>query len=39
MSMLVFYINRAGDDLDKEQRQRLETAKNELRDVFGKEKR
>jgi hypothetical protein len=38
MSMLVFYINRAGDGLDKKQRERLEAAKDELRDLFGKEK-
>jgi hypothetical protein len=38
MSMLTFYINRAGADLDNEQRQRLEAAKDELRDLFGKEK-
>lgn len=36
MSMLVFYINRAGDNLDKGQRERLEAAKDELRDLFGK---
>ena len=38
MSMLTFYINRAGDDLDKTQRKRLEAAKDELRKLFGKEK-
>ena len=38
MSMLVFYINRAGDSLDKQQRGRLEAAKDELRKLFGKEK-
>ncbi|HTK38138.1 MAG TPA: DUF3175 domain-containing protein [Pyrinomonadaceae bacterium] len=38
MSMLVFYINRAGDNLDKKQRERLEAAKDELRKLFGKEK-
>jgi len=36
MSMLVFYINRAGDNLDKRQRERLESAKDELRKLFGK---
>jgi hypothetical protein len=38
MSMLVFYINRAGGGLDEQQRERLEAAKDELRDLFGKEK-
>ncbi len=36
MSMLTFYINRAGKQLPAEQRERLEAAKNELRDLFGK---
>lgn len=36
MSMLVFYINRAGKTLDKEQLQVLEQAKNELRRLYGK---
>lgn len=36
MSMLTFYINRAGKTLPKETRQRLEAAKEELRDLFGK---
>ena len=36
MSMLNFYINRAGRQLDPEQRQRLEAAKDELRALFGK---
>jgi len=36
MSMLTFYINRAGKQLDPEQRERLEAAKDELRDLFGK---
>ena len=31
MSMLVFYINRAGKHLDAQQRKVLEQAKNELR--------
>jgi Protein of unknown function (DUF3175) len=39
MSMLTFYINRAGDTLTKERRARLEAAKDELRDLFGKERR
>lgn len=36
MSMLVFYINRAGKKLDKEQKQILEQAKDQLRDLYGK---
>ncbi len=36
MSMLTFYINRAGDKLPTVQRNRLEEAKDELRDLFGK---
>ncbi len=36
MSMLTFYINRAGKQLSVEQRERLEAAKDELRDLFGK---
>ena len=37
MSMLTFYINRAGKDLDKKQKQVLEDAKDELRKAFGRE--
>lgn len=37
MGMLNFYINRAGDNLDKGQREILERAKDELREAFGKE--
>lgn len=37
MSMLTFYINRAGKDLDSEQKQVLEDAKDELRELFGRE--
>lgn len=37
MSMLNFYINRAGKSLDKDQKKILEEAKVELRKVFGKE--
>jgi hemerythrin-like domain-containing protein len=37
MSMLVFYINRAGKNLDKEQAAILEQAKQELRVLYGKE--
>jgi hypothetical protein len=36
MSMLVFYINRAGKNLSAAERVRLEKAKNELRKAFGK---
>jgi hypothetical protein len=36
MSMLVFYINRAGDNLSAVQRRRLEAAKDELRALYGK---
>jgi putative cell wall-binding protein len=36
MSMLNFYINRAGKKLDIKQRKILEQAKEELRIVFGK---
>ncbi len=37
MSMLNYYINRAGKKLDPKDKVRLEKAKNELRKVFGKE--
>jgi hypothetical protein len=36
MSMLVFYINRAGKNLDEEQRHILEQAKQALRTLYGK---
>jgi hypothetical protein len=36
MSMLTFYINRAGKKLSKARRKRLEAAKEELRDLYGK---
>ena len=36
MSMLTFYTNRAGRQLSAEQLSRLEKAKDELRDLFGK---
>ena len=39
MSMLTFYINRAGRKLPTVQRARLEQAKDELRDLFGKPRR
>lgn len=34
MSMLTFYINRAGDSLPDERREVLNRAKDELRDLF-----
>jgi hypothetical protein len=34
MSMLTFYINRAGRNLSKTQVARLQTAKKELRELF-----
>jgi hypothetical protein len=37
MSMLTFYINRAGKNLDGSPRRVLEAAKNELRTAFGRE--
>ena len=37
MSMLTFYINRAGDGLDAKQKKVLEAAKDELRKAFGRE--
>ncbi len=37
LSMLTFYINRAGKGLPKTQRERLERAKGELKRQFGKE--
>ena len=36
MSMLTFYINRAGKDLPKDRRDTLERAKGELRKAFGR---
>ena len=36
MSMLTFYINRAGHQLPAAQRDRLEVAKDELRELFGR---
>ena len=36
MSVLTFYINRAGKDLDAKQKKVLEAAKDELRKAFGK---
>ena len=37
MSMLTFYINRAGKDLPEWQKHVLERAKGELRKAFGRE--
>jgi hypothetical protein len=37
LSMLTFYINRAGKTLPKTQRSRLERAKDELKKQFGRE--
>jgi hypothetical protein len=37
LSMLTFYINRAGRNLPKVQRDRLERAKAELKQQFGRE--
>ena len=37
MSMLTFYINRAGAKLGSDQRRVLERAKDELRKQFGRE--
>ena len=39
MSMLNFYINRAGEQLTKKQKGTLEKAKDELRKDFGRETR
>ena len=38
MSMLTFYINRDGKNLGKKQKNILEDAKEELRELFGREK-
>lgn len=37
MSMLTFYMNRAGTNLSDRQRKVLEDAKDELRHVFGRD--
>jgi hypothetical protein len=37
MSMLTFYINRAGKGLSKTRKQKLEKAKDELRTLYGKD--
>lgn len=36
MGMLTFYINRAGENLGKAEKDKLEKAKDELRALFGK---
>jgi hypothetical protein len=36
MSVLTFYINRGGHKIDPEQRERLEAAKDELRNLYGR---
>jgi hypothetical protein len=36
MSMLTFYVNRAGKHLSKERLTTLENAKDELRDLYGR---
>lgn len=36
MSMLTFYINRAGKGLSKSRKQKLEKAKDALREVYGR---
>ena len=36
MSMLTFYINRAGDNLSAKRRKTLEAAKDALREAFGR---
>jgi hypothetical protein len=39
MSMLTFYINRAGNKIDPAQRECLEAAKDELRILYGRPRR
>ena len=39
MSMLTFYINRAGKNLSPTRRKRLEKAKDELREMYGESRR
>lgn len=39
MSMLNFYVNRAGRQLPDQQRARIEAAKDELRKLFGRAQR
>jgi hypothetical protein len=37
MSMLTFYINRAGKNLSAAQKQKLKRTKGELRDLYGRD--
>ncbi|MGO9432257.1 DUF3175 domain-containing protein [Rhodoblastus sp.] len=37
MSMLTFYINRAGANLSVARKKKLQTAKTRLREIFGRE--
>ena len=39
MSMLTFYINRAGKNLPETRRDKLEKAKDELRGLYGKKEK
>ena len=39
MSMLTFYINRAGDNLPRRRRAVLDAAKDELRALYGRPRR
>ena len=39
MSMLTFYINRAGKNLNAKRKSKLEAAKSELRRMFGRKDR
>jgi putative cell wall-binding protein len=39
MSMLTFYINRAGKNLPRKDRSRLEAAKDALRELYGKNRK
>ena len=39
MSMLTFYVNRAGRELPKNRRAKLDRARDELRRLFGKEEK
>ena len=39
MSMLNFYVNRAGKNLSSEQKEKLDAAKDELREVYHRPRR
>jgi hypothetical protein len=39
MSMLTFYINRAGRNLSGKRRRTLDAAKGELRELFGRDRK